>query len=81
MAALLDGLLRVAFDRCTPRVQESSSASVSGSVPGKFVDIAPAKGIHFLHRAPHTSKKYLIERWVQAWRSSIATTMVFWTYS
>lgn len=41
--------------------QESSSAPAAGSVPGKFIDIAAAKGIHFLHQAPHTSKKYLIE--------------------
>jgi hypothetical protein len=28
---------------------------------GKFVDITASAGIHFLHQAPHTSKKYLIE--------------------
>jgi hypothetical protein len=27
----------------------------------KFADITEASGIHFLHQAPHTSRKYLIE--------------------
>ena len=31
------------------------------ALPGKFVDITPATGIHFQHLAPHTSRKYLIE--------------------
>src|ERR1700742_3873894 len=30
-------------------------------VPGKFVDITAKSGVHFLHQAPHTSRKYLIE--------------------
>jgi hypothetical protein len=30
-------------------------------VSGKFVEITAATGIHFLHQAPHTSRKYLIE--------------------
>src|ERR1035438_9611547 len=30
-------------------------------VPGKFVDITEKAGVHFLHQAPHTSRKYLIE--------------------
>jgi hypothetical protein len=29
--------------------------------PGNFVDITTTSGIHFLHQAPHTSRKYLIE--------------------
>lgn len=29
--------------------------------PGKFVDVTDTVGIHFLHQAPHTSRKYLIE--------------------
>ncbi len=33
----------------------------SSAPPGKFVDITQASGIHFLHQAPHTSRKYLIE--------------------
>ncbi|HSY72722.1 MAG TPA: VCBS repeat-containing protein, partial [Alloacidobacterium sp.] len=31
------------------------------AVPGNFVDITDAAGVHFQHQAPHTSKKYLIE--------------------
>ena len=30
-------------------------------VPGRFVDITEKAGVHFLHQAPHTSRKYLIE--------------------
>jgi hypothetical protein len=40
----------------TPAVPDSSQA-----VPGHFVDITDRLGIHFLHQAPHTSRKYLIE--------------------
>jgi hypothetical protein len=34
---------------------------VSAPTPGNFVDITEKSGIHFLHQAPHTSRKYLIE--------------------
>jgi hypothetical protein len=37
------------------------SAPAPPAVPAKFVDITAAAGIHFLHQAPHTSRKYLIE--------------------
>src|SRR3984957_3491426 len=30
-------------------------------VPGNFVEVTDAVGVHFQHQAPHTSKKYLIE--------------------
>lgn len=30
-------------------------------MPGSFVEVTDAVGIHFQHQAPHTSKKYLIE--------------------
>lgn len=30
-------------------------------VPGKFVDVTEKVGVHFLHQALHTSRKYLIE--------------------
>ena len=36
-------------------------ADAQASVPGKFVDITEKAGVHFLHQAPHTSRKYLIE--------------------
>lgn len=38
-----------------------SSATSSEDIPGKFVDITAKAGVHFLHVAPHTSRKYLIE--------------------
>ncbi len=31
------------------------------SPPGHFVDITASSGVHFVHQAPHTTKKYLIE--------------------
>jgi hypothetical protein len=30
-------------------------------IPGRFVDITKKAGVNFLHQAPHTSRKYLIE--------------------
>src|SRR5664279_3200285 len=38
-----------------------TTATAGVAQPGKFVDITAATGIRFLHQAPHTSKKYLIE--------------------
>lgn len=35
--------------------------SAAALVPGRFVDITDKVGIKFLHQAPHTSRKYLIE--------------------
>ena len=34
---------------------------IAGLVPGRFVDITEKSGVKFLHQAPHTSRKYLIE--------------------
>ncbi len=31
------------------------------NVPGHFSDITEKSGVHFLHQAPHTSRKYLLE--------------------
>jgi len=39
----------------------ASKVSPSGLVPGRFIDITEKAGIKFLHQAPHTSRKYLIE--------------------
>jgi hypothetical protein len=36
-------------------------ASAGTLVPGRFVDITDKTGINFIHQAPHTSRKYLIE--------------------
>lgn len=38
-----------------------NSATSEKLVPGRFVDVTEKDGIHFLHQAPHTSRKYLIE--------------------
>ncbi|MDE3186839.1 MAG: CRTAC1 family protein [Acidobacteriota bacterium] len=38
-----------------------AQAPPASLTPGKFVDITAKTGIHFLHQAPHTSRKYLIE--------------------
>jgi enediyne biosynthesis protein E4 len=34
---------------------------LKATIPGRFVDITAASGVHFEHLASHTSKKYLIE--------------------
>src|ERR1700758_4484506 len=39
----------------------AASAQSASAVPGKFADITPSSGIHFQHKASHTSKKYLPE--------------------
>jgi enediyne biosynthesis protein E4 len=42
--------------------QPAAPIAASGAtVPGQFVDITSQAGVHFLHQAPHTSRKYLIE--------------------
>lgn len=41
--------------------KSTPTASSSVMVPGHFVDITEKAGIKFLHQAPHTSRKYLIE--------------------
>ena len=35
--------------------------AASAQTPGRFVDVTDKVGIKFLHQAPHTSRKYLIE--------------------
>lgn len=39
----------------------SAKPASDAAVPGKFVDITSKSGVRFLHQAPHTSRKYLIE--------------------
>jgi enediyne biosynthesis protein E4 len=41
--------------------QGKRTPTTSPEQAGKFVDITDKAGIHFLHQAPHTSRKYLIE--------------------
>ncbi|MGC2399346.1 MAG: VCBS repeat-containing protein, partial [Acidobacteriaceae bacterium] len=40
---------------------QATPAASPGALPGSFVDMTEGAGIHFLHQAPHTSHKYLIE--------------------
>lgn len=42
-------------------IAEACAQSTAPAMPGKFVDVTAATGIHFQHVAPHTSRKYLIE--------------------
>ena len=44
---------------CQPAMP--ANANLAGMVPGRFVDVTEKSGVHFLHQAPHTSRKYLIE--------------------
>jgi hypothetical protein len=39
----------------------TAPAAPATIVPGDFVDVTSSVGIHFVHQAPHTSRKYLIE--------------------
>src|SRR5271170_5334564 len=41
--------------------KSTSSGVASELVPGTFTDVTLNVGVNFLHQAPHTSKKYLIE--------------------
>lgn len=47
----------------SPQSSQHSQAQAAPepSVPGRFVDVTEKVGVHFLHQAPHTSRKYLIE--------------------
>jgi enediyne biosynthesis protein E4 len=40
---------------------KAAAVSSTEPVPGRFVDVTEKSGIHFLHQAPHTSRKYLLE--------------------
>jgi hypothetical protein len=51
----------IAIPMCAQTGSSATASSDSVAQPGTFVDITKATGIHFLHQAPHTSKKYLIE--------------------
>jgi hypothetical protein len=39
----------------------SSAVGPAATVPGHFIDTTEQSGVHFLHQAPHTSRKYLLE--------------------
>jgi enediyne biosynthesis protein E4 len=44
-----------------PGVPHTGAPAAQALAPGNFVDITEKAGVHFLHQAPHTSRKYLIE--------------------
>jgi len=44
-----------------PQTPAPQSQSPAPAIPGRFIDITEKAGVHFLHQAPHTSRKYLIE--------------------
>ena len=63
------GLLFAGLALCLAPAQATSPSNqpapshpeTAASTPGNFEDIASRAGVTFLHQAPHTSKKYLIE--------------------
>jgi enediyne biosynthesis protein E4 len=42
-------------------LQAQAAGSSAAMPPARFVDVTAKAGINFLHQAPHTSRKYLIE--------------------
>jgi hypothetical protein len=45
----------------TPSALPVPQSTGQAGVPAKFIDITEKAGVHFLHVAPHTSRKYLLE--------------------
>lgn len=44
-----------------PEPHASVQSTTTSLVPGRFVDVTEKVGVRFLHQAPHTSRKYLLE--------------------
>ncbi len=44
-----------------PSPQVSSQGAAQPSVPARFVDVTSKAGVRFVHYAPHTTRKYLLE--------------------
>jgi hypothetical protein len=63
IAAILSAALLGVGSSATPGPQSAQAkpAAPTTIVPAKFRDITASAGVHFLHQAPHTSRKYLIE--------------------
>jgi len=59
-AALLLGFAAMAASSAQAP-HSGSQSTPEALVPGRFVDITEKAGVHFLHQAPHTSRKYLLE--------------------
>ena len=45
----------------SPALPPAVRSAQDSAVPGRFVDITDKAGVHFLHQAPHTSRKYLMD--------------------
>ncbi len=59
--AIFCGMLLTIVVPALAQTGSATPAPTESAQPGKFVDTTTAAGIRFLHKAPHTSKKYLIE--------------------
>lgn len=54
-------LLAAAISILVGSAPSQSKNASPAPIPGKFVDVTAASGVHFIGKASHTSKKYLIE--------------------
>ncbi len=45
----------------SPTQANAANAAEMSLVPGRFVDVTEKVGVNFLHQAPHTSRKYLMD--------------------
>jgi enediyne biosynthesis protein E4 len=61
IASVILGTASIAAHAQAPVANEHNAADSAKLVPGRFVDITERAGIRFLHQAPHTSRKYLLE--------------------
>src|SRR5438105_4762112 len=54
--------LLLAASLAWPQTSKPASPAIpEPQIPGHFIDATEKSGVHFLHQAPHTSRKYLIE--------------------
>ncbi len=61
ITVFLSSLLLMVRPACCQAVPGGSPVPNSASTPGLFVDVAPGNGVRFLHQAPHSPRKYLLE--------------------
>src|SRR6202167_1951688 len=62
--ALCLGFASIVANQAQTQAASATPASASmpkPGIPGRFVDVTEQDGVHFLHVAPHTSRKYLLE--------------------
>ena len=55
------GLMRAQATAPPSNQSVPSQTAATSPIPGDFADVTLSAGVTFLHQAPHTSKKYLIE--------------------